>query len=322
MLSAIGHSGTTPRIVLALVAIVILTGIVAGGMSRSNRANGVIVSLTLVALASFVAAGVPAALDGAREHLAGLLPAGDEGYRDLLHATALMFVAYTGYGRIATLGEEIREPERSIPRAIIATLLATMVLYGAVSFVAVAAVGAPRLAEATHASAAPLEVLARGFGVPGVAWLVAAGAVTAMLGVLLNLLLGLSRVLLAMARRGDVPRGLARLDGERTSPRRAVVVVGALVAALALTGNVKTTWSFSAFTMLVYYAITNLAALRLPAERRLYPRWVPVSGFVGCLGLAFWVESGVWLAGLGLIAVGLAWHGFARRRSQPFRRPG
>jgi basic amino acid/polyamine antiporter, APA family len=309
VLSASGRSGSTTRVLLAVVAVAVLTAVVAGGMRRSNRTNVVVVSLTLLALAAFVVAGMPAAVDGAAGHFTGFFDGA--GVRDLLHATALMFVAYTGYGRIATLGEEIREPTRSIPRAIIITLLASMALYGAVAFVAVAAAGAPSLAAATHAAAAPLEELARGFGTPGVAWVIAVGAVTAMLGVLLNLLLGLSRVLLAMSRRGDMPRALARLEGD-ASPRRAVLVVGVIIAALALTGSVKTTWSFSAFTVLVYYALTNLAALRLPAASRLYPRWVPASGLVCCLGLAFWVEPRVWLAGLAVIAVGLGWHLVAR----------
>lgn len=115
-----------------------------------------------------------------------------------------------------------------------------------------------------------------------------------------------------------MPRGLARLTGEKgehTSPRRAVFAVGAIIALLALTGSVKATWSFSAFTVLVYYAITNFAALRLPADVRLYPRWVPASGLVCCLALAFWVEPSIWLAGIGIIAVGLVWHAIARRAS-------
>jgi APA family basic amino acid/polyamine antiporter len=315
VLNALGPWGSIARIVLALVTVGLLTVVVASGMRQSNRTNAVIVSLTLLALLAFVLAGIPSALDGAPEHLTGFFEAEGNGASGLLHATALMFVAYTGYGRIATLGEEIREPRRSIPKAIVVTLLMTMGLYAAVAFVAVAAVGAPQVAEATRAAAAPLEVVARGFRVPGVAWLVAAGAVTAMLGVLLNLLLGLSRVLLAMSRRGDMPRGLARMAGEHASPRRAVVVAGVIIATLALTGSVKTTWSFSAFTVLVYYALTNLAALRLPAESRLYSQWVPASGLVSCLGLAFWVEPTIWFAGLVLIGVGLLWHAIARRHA-------
>jgi basic amino acid/polyamine antiporter, APA family len=313
VLIAFGQSDMIARIVVAIVAIGLLTVVVASGMRQSNRANAVIVSLTLVALLAFVLTGIPSALDGAPVHLTGFLEAEGDGVRGLLHATALMFVAYTGYGRIATLGEEIREPQRSIPKAIAVALLVTMALYVAVAFVAVAAIGAPRMAEATRAAAAPLELVARGFGVPGVAWLVAAGAVTAMLGVLLNLLLGLSRVLLAMSRRGDMPRGLARLDGEHASPRRAVIVVAVIIAALAMTGSVRLTWSFSAFTVLVYYALTNLAALRLPTESRLYPQWVPTCGLVSCVGLAFWVEPTIWFTGLALIGVGVLWHVVARR---------
>jgi APA family basic amino acid/polyamine antiporter len=145
-----------------------------------------------------------------------------------------------------------------------------------------------------------------------VAWLVSAGAITAMLGVLLNLLLGLSRVMLAMARRGDMPARLARVEGERASPRAAVFAVGAVVSGLAAIGSVSITWSFSAFTVLVYYALTNAAALRLPLEARRYPRWIPAVGLISCLGLAFWVEARIWAMGLALIAIGLVWHGVRR----------
>jgi APA family basic amino acid/polyamine antiporter len=195
------------------------------------------------------------------------------------------------------------------------TLVATAAIYALVAFVAVASAGAAGLADATKQAAAPLEVIARGFDIPGVAWLIAAGAVSAMLGVLLNLLLGLSRVVLAMARRGDMPALFARVDHKRSSPVAAVLLVGGIIAGLAAIGSVKTTWSFSAFTVLVYYALTNLAALRLPPEARLYPRWIPAAGIVCCLGLAFWVEPAIWAAGLALIAVGLVWHGVARRVS-------
>jgi APA family basic amino acid/polyamine antiporter len=97
------------------------------------------------------------------------------------------------------------------------------------------------------------------------------------------------------------------IDERHGSPRRAVIVVGVAIAGLVAIGSVKTTWSFSAFTVLVYYAITNVAALRLPAEQRRFPRVVPALGLLCCLGLAFWVEPRIWAIGLGLIAVGLIW---------------
>jgi APA family basic amino acid/polyamine antiporter len=305
-LAALGIADPAARIGAGVAAVAVLTAVVAGGIQRSNRTNAVIVSTTLVALAAFVLVGAPAAAAAGGEHLRGAL--GGAGPRALLHATALAFVAFTGYGRIATLGEEVRDPARTIPRAIVIALAATMAIYVAVTAVAIGAIGAGALADATRTTGAPLEAAAAGFAVPGVRYLVALGAIAAMLGVLLNLVLGLSRVVLAMARRGDLPPALARVDERRASPRRAVAVTGAAVAALALIGSVRTTWSFSAFTVLVYYAITNLAALRLPAEHRRYPRPVAAVGLVTCLGLAFWVEPRIWLVGLGLVAAGLVWH--------------
>ena len=300
-------AGTPARVALALVLVLALTALVAGGVERSNRANMAIVALTLTTLVAFVLFGwltvdpslVAERLGPARLRDALASPAA------LLHATALMFVAYTGYGRIATLGEEVREPSRTIPRAVVVTLGLSMLLYVAVSATAVAVVGAESFAASTHAAAAPLEVVARTFRHPNVAWLVAAGAVTAMAGVLLNLLLGLSRVLLAMARRHEMPGSLAVIDPATSSPTRAVLAVGVIVALLVLLGDIRLTWSFSAFTVLVYYGLTNLAALQLPAADRRYPRWVSAAGLVSCVGLAFFVPWPVWLAGLGLIAVGL-----------------
>jgi hypothetical protein len=134
--------------------------------------------------------------------------------------------------------------------------------------------------DAIARGAAPLEFVARRFEWPQVAIAVAVGAMTAMLGMLLNLILGLSRVALAMGRRRDLPAILARISREGQSPYVAVAAVGLVIAALAAIGNVKTTWSFSAFTVLIYYAITNLAALGLDRDLRLYPRFVPIAGLI------------------------------------------
>jgi APA family basic amino acid/polyamine antiporter len=230
-----------------------------------------------------------------------------------------MFVAYTGYGRIATLGEEVREPRTTIPRAIGLTLWVSAALYLGVAAVAIAALGSAALAAGVGAGTAPLELAARQFVVPHVHILVSLGAMTAMLGVLLNLILGLSRVVLAMGRRGDMPSFLGRLNESRTTPYAAVVLVGLAVAALALIGNVKTTWSFSAFTVLMYYAITNLAALYLPREQRLYGRWLAWAGLCACLGLAFWIPWHIWLTGVGILTLGLVWHVVMRRRASRIR---
>ncbi|MFG0263094.1 MAG: APC family permease, partial [Novipirellula sp. JB048] len=278
---------------------------------RSNQANMVIVAITLLALIAFLIAGLPLAIAAETEPWQPFFlapePTGNAPLAGFLEACALMFVAYTGYGRIATLGEEIREPKRSIPIAIIITLGISMLLYGSVGFVAIGASGAETLAAATQQRAAPLEVIAGGFQLPAIGPIVAIGAITAMLGVLLNLILGLSRVAYAMGRRGDLPTALARVSRSAATPSTAVLLVGGIIAALTLIGNVKTTWSFSAFSVLIYYAITNLAAIRLTPDERRFPRFIPWSGLVACLFLAFWVEPQIWMIGLGLIAIGLVW---------------
>ena len=300
---------------VALVGVLVLTGVVYSGIRGSNLTNMVIVSITVITLALFVITGSPTALENGAANFAGLFDLQGEGngLRALLYASALMFVAYTGYGRIATLGEEVRSPRTTIPRAIIATLVTTMVIYIGVAIVSVGAVGADALAAATDEQAAPLEVVAMVFGVPGVPQVVAFGAITAMLGVLLNLILGLSRVLLAMGRRADMPTVFGRIDAKGTTPGPAVLMMGCFVAALTLIGDVGTTWTFSAFTVLIYYAITNWAALYIPSEGRLFPKWVSIAGLVSCTALAFFVEPLYWGVGLGLIALGLVWYQVARR---------
>ena len=305
LLHALGiASGRGTHIALALAIVLVLTSLVAGGVRRSNRTNIAIVTLTLVTLGAFVVFGwlsVEASSLGT-----AIWRDAFHSPESLLHATALIFVAYTGYGRIATLGEEVREPGRTIPRAIIATLAISLLFYVAVAATTVAVVGPAAFAASTHGTAAPLEVVAKSFRHSQVAWLVAVGAVTALAGVLLNLLLGLSRMLLAMARRREMPAGLDYVSDANQSPTRAVWAVGIAIAALVLLGDIRATWSFSAFTVLVYYGLTNLAALRLPKEARRFPRWIAWAGLLSCFGLAFFVDWKVWLAGLALLGLGFA----------------
>lgn len=293
---------------LAAGTVALFTVLVLGGIRRSARANTMIVSVTLLALGGFVLTGLPTAVAGAADNLLPFFPAGQaDTFRSVFHASALMFVAFTGYARIATLGEEVIEPRRTIPRAILITLAVTTLLYVAVAVVAIGSVGAERFATGPGGPVTPLELAARAMGSPLVARLVAIGAITAMLGVLLNLILGLSRVLLAMGRQGDMPPVFARMSAGGAAPGTAVMAAGLAVGILAAAGSVATAWTFSAFTVLIYYTITNLAALRLPEARRLYPRWIPVTGLVGCLFLALHIPAAVWGAGIGIIGGGLLW---------------
>jgi APA family basic amino acid/polyamine antiporter len=311
--------GQSGRIPLGIAVVVILTALVLGGMRRSSHVNVAILSVTLLSLAAFCLAGVPtASASGTANLMPFFQPApGETPTTALLRATALMFVAYTGYGRIATLGEEVVDPRRTIPRAVVLALVISALLYLGAAAIAIGAVGVDALSESTSSSAAPLAMVSRRFDVPGLPSLISIGAIAAMLGVLLNLILGLSRVVLAMARRGDLPPALARLNRRQTSPSLAVLLAGAAIVLLVCLGNVKATWSFSAFTVLIYYAITNLAALRLARSERLFSPIYAYGGLAACLFLAFWVERSVWIAGLAVLGAGFAWRAALRRFQRP-----
>ncbi len=125
-----------------------------------------------------------------------------------------------------------------------------------------------------------------------------------MLGVLLNLILGLSRVVLAMGRRGDMPTWFAELNNDQTSPTRAVLLIGVVTAGLVCLGDVRTTWSFSAWTVLIYYALTNLCAIKLPSTERLYSVAFAWCGLLSCVVVGFCVPMKYWLTGIAMLVVG------------------
>lgn len=312
LLTLLGHTEPDRRLVISVAALAVasLTAVVLVGVRLSNRVNMVVVSVAVSTLGLFVIAGmsnVMAEGGPAPQSFAGAV-AERHSWPSFLQATALMFVAYTGYGRIATLGEEVHEPRKTIPRAIVLTLWIAGFLYTAVAVVLIAAGGAGEIGMNGSSNGAPLELAARRIAGPWLAHLVAIGAMTAMLGVLLNLILGLSRVMLAMGRRGDMPADVSRLNARKSTPYVAVLAVGMIILGLTLIGNFRATWSFSAFTVLIYYAITNAAALRLPANDRRYGRWLAWSGLLACLFLAFWVERHIWMAGVAVLLAGMAWH--------------
>lgn len=298
---------------LALTATLVLLALVMVGVRRSAWANVLFVATTVLGLMAVLVFSFSATAVRLGDSLPSfdfyLFPPYSQGYSGLLTATALMFVAYTGYGRIATLGEEVKQPRQTIPIAILVTLAIAAVLYFLIGLA---------ICYTLHADFKVIYLdmilvdMIQMYGAPR--WLmtlVALSAITAMLGVLLNLVLGLSRVLLAMGRRHDVPGFFKNVNAAGTTPVPAVIGVGVLIAGLTLIGDVKTTWTFSAFTVLIYYGITNLAALRLPAENRLYPRFFSWVGLGGCLFLCWWVEPIVWMIGLKLIVLGLLWHAMA-----------
>ncbi|WP_309398706.1 APC family permease [Cerasicoccus maritimus] len=254
------------HVACAIIAVLIVTATILFGLRRSNQVNAAILTISIAGLLSLIFGPKGVAPDLATPEFS---------IANVLQACALVFVAYTGYGRIATMGEEIIEPKKNIPRAMIITLVASALLYAGVAW-------------AWIQGAAPTKL----FQIAGY---------VALIGVLLNLLLGLSRVLLAMARRGDVAHFFSKLD-KNGEPMAAILGMAGLICVLCLLREIKLAWSFSACTVLIYYAIMNTAALKLPTNKRIYPKWLAWVGLAACLFLAFWVPMIVW--GITFVCIG------------------
>ena len=310
---------------VAALAVAALAAVNLGGVEKTARATRWLVTVTLVVLAGVALAGLfGGSFDPARvgTHLTGAgpggaaEPGGGAGIGGLappgvLTAAGLLFFAFAGYARIATLGEEVREPERTIPRAVPLALGLVMAIYLVLAVVALAVLGPDRLAG----SAAPLAEVVATSGPAGLDWLVRAGATVAVTGVLLALLAGVARTVLAMARRRDLPAVLDAVHPRRRVPYRAELAVAAAVIGMVSLGDLPGAIGFSSCTVLVYYAITNAAALTLGRDRT---RRVPVRalaglGLVGCVLLAVTLPTASVLAGFGVLAVGAL--GFAVRRA-------
>ncbi|MDN7135926.1 APC family permease [Pseudidiomarina terrestris] len=283
-------------IALAVGLLAAITALVLAGLRRSNQVNALMVLLAIASLLVFVVWSAQQPQEAMSMPVTG---GGNSSWRDLLAAAALLFVAYTGYGRIATMGEEVQQPRRTIPRAIIATMIVVTLLYGAVGWAIV------HLAPAGIGEDFILTQLIPAGQVHNVVF---AGAIIAMLGVTLNLVLGVSRVILAMARRNDLPLRWAKLNVGNTSAPAATLVTAAIMMVIALFGGIKLAWTFSAFTVLIYYSITNLAALKVAPEQRFIARFWSVLGLIGCVSLALMVELTLIGVGVALLLVGLIWH--------------
>ena len=196
-----------------------------------------------------------------------------------LQSAGILFFAFAGYARIATLGEEVREPTRIIPRAILVALGIALVVYATVAATALWALGASGLATAT----APLAAMTQAAGAGWLTPVVRVGAAVAALGSLLALILGVSRTTLAMSRDGHLPRTLAKVHPRFGVPHHAELAVGAVVAVVAATADVRGAIGFSSFGVLLYYAIANASAMTLSRVERRPPFIVCAVGLVGCV---------------------------------------
>ncbi|WP_026240287.1 APC family permease [Parafrankia discariae] len=289
---------------VAVAAVVTLTAVNYAGVQKSAWLTRAIVAVVLVVLAAVVLA----ALTSDEADAARLSIGGDASFGGILQAAGLLFFAFAGYARIATLGEEVRDPGRTIPRAVPLALAITLLVYTAVAVAVLAVLGPGRLADAT----APLSDAVRAAGAGWLAPAVRVGAAVAALGSLLALILGVSRTTLAMARDRHLPHALAAVHPRFGVPHRAELAVGAVVAVLAATADVRGAIGFSSFSVLAYYAIANASAWTLPPDEGRPHHLIPALGLAGCLTLAFALPPTSVIAGVAVLAVGAAAYGIRR----------
>jgi basic amino acid/polyamine antiporter, APA family len=292
---------------MAVGAVVALTAVNAAGVRKTAGLTRVIVVIVLAALAAVVTA----ALFGGRVDVGNLGDLAIGGPFGVLQSAGLLFFAFAGYARIATLGEEVVDPQRTIPKAIPIALGITLVVYATVAFAALLAAGPQQLAEA----AAPLAAAVEGGGLGVLSPAVRIGATVASLGVLLSLTVGVSRTSFAMARNGELPAYLATVHPRTRTPYLAEFTVAVLVIVLVLAVDLRGAIGFSSFAVLTYYAIANASAWTLSADERRWPRWISGAGVAGCLLLAVTLPVASVLAGVVVLGVGaLVW--FVRHRTR------
>lgn len=285
---------------VAVAGVVGLTALNYRGVTKTVKLTRILVATSLAALAVTVV-GIAVGAGTSAANLDGWSALGTGGGYGILQAAGLLFFAFAGYARIATMGEEVRDPQRVIPRAIPIALFITVVVYAVVGVAALLAAGPHRLA----ASTAPLTTAVEAAGSGTLAPVVRAGAAVAALGALLALIAGVGRTTLAMARHRDLPSWLAVVHPAHRVPHHAEIALAVVVGVLVATVDLRGVIGFSSFGVLVYYAIANVAAFTQSGEQRRNPRALHVLGAVGCLSLVATLPWQSVLAGLVMLALGL-----------------
>src|SRR4051794_19540899 len=280
----------------AVGAVVALVAVNYRGVTRTARLTRMIVGIVLLALAVAVVAGLTGGTPGTAGRVADPSPRPHE----VLQSAGLLFFAFAGYARIATMGEEVRDPRRTIPRAIVTALVIAVAVYAVVAVTLLLVLGPSRLAT----SRAPLADLVAVAGWEWAVPVVAVGASAAALGALLALIAGVGRTTLAMARRADLPRWLAAVHPRHEVPHRAEVAVAVVVSVLVLTVHLRDAIGFSSFGVLLYYLVANVSAFTQPPDQRRFPRWLQIVGAAGCLLLVVTLPWSAVLSGCAVYAVG------------------
>lgn len=267
---------------VAIALVIVLAGVNATGVRSTAIVSAVAAGVVIVVLVVVLGVSIP---DADLSRLAGVShPLG------VLPAAGLIFFAFAGYARVATLGEEVRDPVRVLPRAVLLAVTTVFLLSALTLIALLAGLGVDGLAAAT----APVADIAP----PGWALALRAVAALACIGSLTGVLAGLSRTGLAMARDGELPSALAHIGRRTATPVVSDVSVAVVAVVAVLLLDAVQVIGISAVAVLGYYAIAHVAALRAGAGLGL-ARGIPIAGLLGCVVIA---ATTSWPALLGVAA--------------------
>jgi basic amino acid/polyamine antiporter, APA family len=279
---------------IAVVVVLIMTVINMMGIRQSSRVVNILVLLSVACLLTMIVIGLP------QGRMDNFTPFAPSGAGSIFHAAALLFFAYTGYSRIATLVEEVRNPARNIPLATVIALSITTTLYLLVAVTAIAVTGGVELGKSSSPLAQVMITAGSGWGYI----VITMGALLTTFNSGLTNLLGNSRVAFAMGRGNDLPKAFARLSTNK-NPWLSVLISGIIAMLVAAFAPFLIMIAISSLSTLIYYAITNLSALRLSHEQRTHPRILVYLGLIGCIGLVLSLSPEEIGAGIGMLVLGV-----------------
>lgn len=286
--------------VVAVLAIVALTAVNYFGITRTAVLTKILVGAVLTVLVVGVVLGLTGSIE---PNVAALGSFTDSGWYGILQSAGLLFFAFAGYARIATLGEEVVRPERTIPRAIVSALGIALLIYAVIALTLLSVLGPDSLAS----SSAPLVDLVVASGHSWASPLMRIGAALAALGALLALIAGIGRTSLAMARHDDLPSYLTAVHPRYSVPHRAEITLAVIVCVLVLVVDLRNAIGFSSFGVLLYYLVANLSAHTQDTENRRYPKVLQIVGSIGCVVLIATLPVSSIVVGTVVVVLGVAY---------------
>jgi APA family basic amino acid/polyamine antiporter len=285
---------------IAAIVCLVFTALNYYGSKQSALVNNALVTAKLLVLAFFIIFGL------FYTNTSNFMPF-KPFETGVLYGACYIFFAFGGFARPAVIAEEIKDAKRNVPKAMLIALAISTLIYVLVGTVAVGLVGPARLAD----SSSPLEEAMKATGNPTSTTIISIGGLLATASVLLTSILGVSRMIYAMARRKDLPETLGKLHPRHNTPTYSTLIVGVAMTLLVLFFDLSRVVAISTFGLLFFYTLANVSALRLKTQNRRYPKVFPAAGAITCLVMLVFLlfaSLQAWIIGTASLLVGAVYY--------------